>query len=384
MISGIFERRQHFLERLEEKEIAPSCFGRDIYLETHVEDGIEQQLTQRDRSPGRPGFHVSPQEQFERDLMGSPEPMLRHLKVPDYFDHDEGSHFSPFKASPDRRRFFGSTNGSLIRPQRIVEDRPYFPTPSRDSSQTLPTVAQLGTAVRKPSTASYATTDESTEPQQPNLKNKTSEQLPIATESCSESSSVNVPTFDPNQVSVDLKSEQPEELSNKISIQIPEKTLRRDVVRKTLVRSLKRYYAAQFLDRNPDFKKLSLKQKKRRVEGLVKEFLALSFSGQPKFDFRQQQFLKEATALMTMMISPSVFRKIPVFKAHTKLFTRFQDALYKPSLVSLKALNSNKTYKLFLNHFVDQGLFETFVNADSTLSRYSSTYLKEMEVLRHL
>lgn len=60
--------------------------------------------------------------------------MLRNLRMPDYFDHDEASHFSPYKQSPERKRFFGGANGSLIRPQRIVEDRSYFPTPSRDSS----------------------------------------------------------------------------------------------------------------------------------------------------------------------------------------------------------------------------------------------------------
>jgi len=74
-----------------------------------------------------------------------------------------------------------------------------------------------------------------------------------------------------------------------------------------------------------------LKQKKRKVEKLVKEFLDFSFGGHSGFDFNKKAFLQESTALMTMMISPSMFRKVTAFRPYYHLFDMFQDALYKPT-----------------------------------------------------
>ena len=63
-------------------------------------------------------------------------------------------------------------------------------------------------------------------------------------------------------------------------------SLRRDVVRKTLVRSLKRYFAEQFQTRHPEFKKLSLKQKKRKVSELVSSFISEIFANSGGIDLK--------------------------------------------------------------------------------------------------
>jgi len=96
-------------------------------------------------------------------------------------------------------------------------------------------------------------------------------------------------------------------------------SLRKDVIRKTLVRSLKRYFAALFTDQNPDFKRLSLKAKKRKIESLVTKFIDAEFP----FQNRRKSFKAEAVALLTMMISPSVFRKSIIFRSYLGLFDSF-------------------------------------------------------------
>ena len=160
--------------------------------------------------------------------------------------------------------------------------------------------------------------------------------------------------------------------------------VRKDVIRKTLVRSMKRFYSGLFNKMYPEFRTLTQRRKAKMIKQLSTTFVTSQFGNVLSFDLADEASKSDLVALIMMFISPSIFKKSQDYPLHKDLFDTLKSGLYRPALVTLAKLNQIPVYYKLLHYFLSTGDFEKFLLEDPTLNRNSEIYRSEMDALKNL
>ena len=173
---------------------------------------------------------------------------------------------------------------------------------------------------------------------------------------------------------------------------------RKDVINKTLLRSIKRYYTCLF-DKFGRENKFSKQQRKESWMELIDEFTKSMYSdldgSNIVIDKTTQEGIK---AFMASMITPNSIKRSNEDRVYIQMLDDFSSLLYKYSIKKLKAFVWNPAVSYVLRHFnqngdtvskseklsknqmsemiLEQGPFQIFLDSDPTLSKNKLLYIK--------
>jgi hypothetical protein len=162
----------------------------------------------------------------------------------------------------------------------------------------------------------------------------------------------------------------------------PDKKLaiRSDVVNKTLLRSLKRYYTAEF--EKTTLNTLSGKfTSKSEVYRTIKEFTENIYDGERRFnldEFADVQ-LDELVFYMGICIKPQEMKKSTNSPQERQKFQNFYSCLYKYSHKKLLKLFHSNTLHFMFRKFFEDGIFDDLLINDATLKRNPEVYKNASE-----
>lgn len=153
---------------------------------------------------------------------------------------------------------------------------------------------------------------------------------------------------------------------------------RQDVLGKTMVRSMKRFYLQQFLDSN-DFKTFSQKQKKEQFFTLVQDFVKENFIATGKAD-QAKKFnisVDDLVFYIGMMVSTAHIKRHLQNPSRKQDQTDFMGVIYSYSTKKMNKLAENAIFQFLFKDFVTN---DAFIAADKTLSKhpdlFKRTYMK--------
>lgn len=151
---------------------------------------------------------------------------------------------------------------------------------------------------------------------------------------------------------------------------------RKDVVNKTLLRSVKRYYTSlfeHFMKEN----QYSKQEKREFWKEYIEEFTK-SISGDYIETITPESgiCLKEVNAFMASMIVPNNIKRTNCEEVYTSMMEEFSNLLYKYSIKRLGSFVRNPSVKYVLKHYIERGPLEELLENDVTLSKNRSLYTK--------
>jgi len=147
---------------------------------------------------------------------------------------------------------------------------------------------------------------------------------------------------------------------------------RKDVVSKTLLRSLKRYYTELFFESYDLGKKESAESYLYKINEFSEKVLNCKMA-----ELRQWGItMEEATKFISMMVSPSHIKTSLTEELDIALYSDFYSCLYQYSHKKLAYMLSNKVCGFLFHEFVNDGHLAAFITACPTMSQNASTYEK--------
>ena len=151
---------------------------------------------------------------------------------------------------------------------------------------------------------------------------------------------------------------------------------RKDVVNKTLLRSVKRYYTSLF----EQFTKENLYTKQERREfwkAYISEFTKSIFGDYMSTITPESGItLEEVNAFMSAMIVPNNIKRSECEEVYNLMMEEFSNLLYKYSIKRLGSFVRNPSVKFVLRHYVELGPLRDLLENDVTLSKNKSLYLR--------
>jgi len=152
---------------------------------------------------------------------------------------------------------------------------------------------------------------------------------------------------------------------------------RKDVVNKTLLRSVKRYYTTLF----EKFLKESqyTKQEKREFwRQYVDEFSTTIFGShlQSTIDSDSEVTRIGVNAFIASMVVPSSIKRNGEEDQCSAILDEFSNLLYKYSIKRLTTFIKNKSVAFVLRHYTEEGPLSNLLETDVTLSKNKHLYMK--------
>jgi hypothetical protein len=147
---------------------------------------------------------------------------------------------------------------------------------------------------------------------------------------------------------------------------------RQDVLGKTMVRSLKRYYLDLFNGSN-NFKNYGQKSKNEQFYPLVKEFSGEQFtlSGKAEQAIKTHEVtMEDLTFFVGMMVSTAHIKKHVTNAKRKKDQVEFMSVIYSYSAKKIAKLAKNKTFQFLFEDFANSPALEDFMFDDKTLSKH--------------
>ena len=151
---------------------------------------------------------------------------------------------------------------------------------------------------------------------------------------------------------------------------------RKDVVNKTLLRSVKRYYTNlfdQFIRRNEYSKQDKREFWKTYIEEFIREEFPVSLE---LFQEDTSISLEEIKAFIAAMVVPNNIKRSDCEPAYNIILDDFSNLLYKYSIKRLGSFMKNTSVYFVLKHFVENGPLSDLLENDDTLSKNRHLYLK--------
>ena len=160
------------------------------------------------------------------------------------------------------------------------------------------------------------------------------------------------------------------------------KPIRVDVLNKTVIRSLKKYYTQLFEAQNSNYEQETSDVK--MFEELTHNFTLNLF----KFlhnELNQEGILFEDILFtIRMLIQPEITKKTSKTREQRFLMNDYYDCIYKYSHKRLLKLCKNSTFTYLFTKFISLGLFREQVMNDQTLMQNPVAYLEAGEKMLQL
>jgi len=173
----------------------------------------------------------------------------------------------------------------------------------------------------------------------------------------------------------DSKSEKPTSLASSKDLKSRKKSIRIDLVNKTVVRSIKRYYTQLFESLNPKFPTNATKDQAKLFEELTNTLTFNLFSSLIA-DFSPNGITLESIAtVLRVFINPDLAKIVDKSRATRTLITSYADVVYKYSHKRLQKLSKNSTFIYLFLKFIREGTFESLIAEDGTMCQNPEAYL---------
>lgn len=151
---------------------------------------------------------------------------------------------------------------------------------------------------------------------------------------------------------------------------------RKDVVNKTLLRSVKRYYTSlfeQFMKEN----QYSKQERREYWKEYIDEFTKFIFGDYINFiTVDSGVTIQEVNAFMASMIVPNNIKRSECEEVYTLMMEEFSNLLYKYSIKRLQTFVKNPSVTYVLRHYIEKGPLDELLENDVTLSKNRSLYMK--------
>lgn len=182
----------------------------------------------------------------------------------------------------------------------------------------------------------------------------------------------------------DSKSEKPTSLASSKDLKTQGKPVRLDLVNKTVVRSIKRFYTQLFESLNPEFPNNAGKDQANLFEELTNT-LTFNLFGSLSADYSPSGITLESIAtVLRVFINPDLAKIVDKSRATRTLITSYADVVYKYSHKRLQKLNKNPTFIYIFLKFFRDGTFESLITKDATMGQNPEAYLSAAHTLEKL
>jgi len=158
--------------------------------------------------------------------------------------------------------------------------------------------------------------------------------------------------------------------------------IRSDVVNKTLLRSLKRYYTSLF-EKEYELEPHSKHESKDEYFSKIKDFTCKIYKDDSKIsspEFRDVTF-DDLSFYMGLLINPIQMKKFSLKAPQRAKLQGFYNCLYKYSHKKLQKLFKSKVLCFMFSKFFNEGPLEDMLLNDETLRRNSEVYRKASQTL---
>ena len=151
---------------------------------------------------------------------------------------------------------------------------------------------------------------------------------------------------------------------------------RKDVVNKTLLRSVKRYYTSlfqQFLHDN----QYSKPEKRQYWMNYIDEFSKLNFSNWLEdIKSRDDVSWEAVKGFMASMVVPNNIKRTDCPPVYNEMLEAFSGLLYKYSIKRLETILKDVSVSYVLKHYIESGPLRDLLDSDATLSKNKHLYLR--------
>lgn len=153
--------------------------------------------------------------------------------------------------------------------------------------------------------------------------------------------------------------------------------VRSDVVNKTLLRALKRYYTAKFENENSAFH-THKNEKKEVVYQRIKDFAITVYKGDRNIG--KEEFsditIEDLCFYMGILINPSLMKRFSL-QPHDRIkIQNFYNCLYNYSHKKLQKLFKSNVLHFMFTKFAEEGPLDELLLNDSTLKKNPDVYKK--------
>lgn len=172
-----------------------------------------------------------------------------------------------------------------------------------------------------------------------------------------------------NKHSAENLKEHEKVMQEKYGVRLSE---RKDVVSKTLLRSLKRFYTEQFFELYDVEKKESSKSYLFKIQEFTLRILNDKQSEMTQWGITFDQLVK----FISILVSPSHIKSSMTEPTDVALHKDFYSCLYQYTHKRLAYILANKVCGFLFCEFVNDGHLATFITKCPTMSQNTSTYEK--------
>lgn len=148
-------------------------------------------------------------------------------------------------------------------------------------------------------------------------------------------------------------------------------SVRKDVVNKTLFRSLKRFHTESFLDKY----ELGKETTEAYLEK-IHEYCNSSYSDKESELDYWNITLKDVEMFIAIMVSPNHIKNYIKDESEITLYKEYYSCLYQYSHKKLAKMLQNRACGFLFNTFVQDGHLTKFISNCSTMSQHSEVYHK--------
>lgn len=144
----------------------------------------------------------------------------------------------------------------------------------------------------------------------------------------------------------------------------PIKPIRKDVLNKTVVRALKRYYTQLFEAAYPTYATSGCKTV-QEFESLTTTFVETHFGNSDS----------QLASMIRAFVNPDLSKKTKRTRKERDFLTEYQACIYKYSTKKLLKLAQNDTFSYLFKDFINKGAFEQLAYSDDNMSQNPEAYI---------
>ena len=172
-----------------------------------------------------------------------------------------------------------------------------------------------------------------------------------------------------NKHSAENLKEHEKVMEQKYGVKLSE---RKDVVCKTLLRSLKRYYTELFLKFYDLGKKESTESFMYKIQEFTERMLSNKLAEMNEWGIPMEQAVK----FISILVSPGHVKSSMTESTEIALHKDFYSCLYQYTHKKLAYILKNRVCGFLFHEFVNDGDLETFITKCPTMSQNNATYKK--------
>lgn len=154
-------------------------------------------------------------------------------------------------------------------------------------------------------------------------------------------------------------------------------SFRNDVVNKTLLRSIKKYYTDLFKAKSDFFLVKNKKDRKKIYYECIKKFTQTELFDQNSQFFTAEE-LEDVTMCMAILVKPEYMLQISLCYQYIRFKKIYEGCIYHYSRAYFDKIVQNQTFMKIFSNFVKLGHFETMTKTDTTLMRNPEFYIERV------